>query len=256
MQRKQLTTLLEEKRERLPSVIRELFDSEDTVLIVSDVSKKFELTDDEETILFDEIAYTLLGENTLEEFRTNIIENLELKEGKGSSIAAEISSLIFAPVRKFLRSKKEVYLSVEQKEQTHTADKAPALIQNEDLNHRDILSEIEAPTPSLKNTRTVSEITRTSSEEAIKVMSKEARDLIKAQDNDKINTTTTTKAPTLQEAVGIMPDIGGFIPVNNVLAPSQKVAEGLNSKLTTATTTPIKEVFIPKKIDPYREPAE
>jgi hypothetical protein len=254
MQRKPLATLLEEKRERLPSVIRELFDAEDTVLIVSDVSKKFELTDEEETILFNEIAYTLLGENTLEEFRTNVIENLELKESKGSSIAAEISSLIFTPVKKFLRSKREVYLSVGKKEEVTTTDKTAAP-QSEDLNHHDILSEIETPTPSLKSTGATPEIVQNTSGEGIKVMSKDAQDLIKAQGSDEVNT-TTTKAPTLQEAVGSMPDIGGFIPVNNVLAPSQKVADGLDSKLTTPSATPMKEVFVPKKLDPYREPAE
>lgn len=241
--------LIDTKMSSLSAPVRDTLTSPETTAILESIAEEFNLDEQQAYTLLDEIAYTLFGISTIEELKENIIENLDVRENVASSIAVKVNSLIFAPIKKFLRTKKEVYLSVNSKETKEAGELVPSVDTSDDLNHHDILNEIESPTPSIADQSYDKPI------EHLQTMPKEAQAAMQASEN-KDDDSQLIKAPTLQEAVGNMPDIGGFIPVNNVLAPSQKVANTLDSKLSTATATPIKEVFIPKKIDPYREPAE
>jgi hypothetical protein len=223
----------EKEIEKLPSVIQNLLKDVRTVDAITKIAEANEVDDEVEVeMLEDEVMLILVGVNYVEDLKENLVWNIRFSEDKAHAIALSIESQIFSEVRKFLKHKTPVTSKV---------------VESEDISHHNILGEIENPTPSLKpyvanNDHKV---------EAVTVMPKEARELMSQFDTLP---TETTKSPLLQEAVAvIMPSVGGFKPLDDTLKPSQNISDGLDTKMDSVTKTPIKEVYMPKKPDPYRE---
>lgn len=223
----------EKEIEKLPSVIQNLLKDVRTVDAITKIAEANGVDDEIEVeMLEDEVMLILVGVNYAEDLKENLVWNIRFSEDKAHAIALSIESQIFSEVRKFLKHKTPI---------------APKIVESEDISHHNILGEIENPTPSLKpyvapNDHKV---------EAVTVMPKEARDLMSQFDTLP---TETTKSPLLQEAVSvIMPSVGGFKPLDDTLKPSQNISDGLDTKLDSVKKTPIKEVYMPKKPDPYRE---
>lgn len=121
------------------------------------------------------------------------------------------------------------------------------------LNHVDILSEIENPTPSLPATEpavaaTVS--TSTATEQ------KENQEPTGSTPQVTTLENITSHKPSLSEAIGNIPTIGGFKPIENPTHPAAPLAEKLDQKLSTSTASAPKEVYHVKTLDPYHEPVE
>jgi hypothetical protein len=195
-------------------------------------------------MLGEEVALVLIREQSVEKFKDNLVWNLLMTEGRADSLFKEIDVNIFTPVKKFLI--KDI----------PAPEKTPrlSLSESESLNHSDILKEIETPSNSLATTIENTPKGNEKPVSAVTVMPKDAQKLMTQSDISPIE---TTSAPQLQDAVAqILPNVGGFKPIDDPLKPTQKIADTIENKLNAVVKTPVKEVYIPKKPDPYREPIE
>lgn len=249
--------ITEENIKKLPSTIQAILADKNTTTILNNIGIQNEINDEVVLeMLEDEVIYVLVGLNYAEDLKDNLIWNLRLTESKAENIAKKIDTLIFADVHKFLKHKIPTsnlkVNTTPSQSPLQTTTKQPTTADTESLNHVDILQEIESPTPSLKPV----EPTKIAIEKdipAIQTMPKEAQKLMSKAEISPIE---TTSAPSLQDAVGkMMPAIGGFKAQDNPLKSAQNVSATLNSKLDAVQQVPVKEVYMPKKIDPYREPA-
>ncbi len=206
-------------------------------------------TDEEKDLMVENIDYNILG--AIDDI---VAEDQAAEEViKEDRLALDVNGEV-KPIEKTLRVQNTPVTTSTTTGANGIIKTSSITVENEDLSHKDILGEIEAPTPSFAPAP-VSQISTEKPVAKLQVMSKEAQDMMNSSASNKA--WSTTKAPSLQEAITGMPDIGGFTPITPVsdpLAPAQKVANTLDSKLTKTTATPVKEVFVPKKIDPYREP--
>ncbi len=249
--------ITEENIKKLPSTIQAILADKNTITILNNIGIQNEIKDEIVLeMLEDEVIYVLVGLNYAEDLKDNLIWNLRLTESKAENIAKKIDTLIFADVHKFLKHKIPTS-PIQSPLSTQISTKQPVVVSatiadTENLNHVDILQEIESPSPSLKPIEPVKP-TAEKEVSAIQTMPKEAQKLMSKAEISPIE---ITSAPSLQDAVSnMMPAIGGFKAPDNPLKPAQKVSTALNSKLDAVQQVPVKEVYVPKKIDPYREPA-
>ena len=116
--------------------------------------------------------------------------------------------------------------------------------ENSSISHVDILHEIENPTPSLKTT--------------LHFAKPQAQT---TSSGTPTNTSNTTNTPTTlpegvratQTSVAANSVLGGF-SVNQPTNPAQRISDMLNKNMETPSVSIPKEVYIPKKPDPYKEP--
>jgi len=102
---------------------------------------------------------------------------------------------------------------------------------DDSLNHVNILSEIENPTPSIK----VNIIENLN------------------QGDSEIETTIT---PLKTHSKDTAAEFGGFTPIDNTIHPASPIAAKLSAKLEDATSSVPKEIYHVKKPDPSHEPIE
>ncbi|MBU3668971.1 MAG: hypothetical protein FGM57_03310 [Candidatus Taylorbacteria bacterium] len=244
-----ITELIESKMDSLPSSIKDILVDDSAFENVKNVGKIHGLDDVDQDILAEEVVLVLIHENSISKFKKNLELFPSLREKAIQEIFTEIDKVIFKPVKKFLKETETKSVPVYSEPTPSTP-----IVSTEDINHHEILGEIENPTPSLKTTLENTVHGNEKSVSNVTVMPKEAQKLMSQGDTLPIE---TTSAPSLQEAVAnVIPTIGGFRPIDDPLKPTAKISEGLDDKLSTITKTPVKEVYIPKKPDPYREPIE
>jgi hypothetical protein len=191
----------------------------------------------------------LLSDSTVDDLVTKIQEEFSLAEFETDDIAIEIAYILFniSPLNEFKSRvedsvgkggttaqsivdicNKEIFSKLTPA-QEKTAK--PVINDSASLNHVDILNEIENPTPSIV------------SKEAIPQVAEE-------------NKAEEVKKPTLEEALsGVLPTEGGF-SFNEASHPAEPMAQKLDQKLSNATVTAPKEIYVVKKPDPYHEPIE
>jgi hypothetical protein len=250
-----INQLIESKKNILPGPIKDILNDISILDQINTLGENYGFDEISCEMLAEEVALVLIGENSLAKFKENLIWNLLLKEKKADQLYDELMKLVFNQVIKFISKEK---ISSGDIKNINVSNNLKTINDNkpEDLNHHDILKEIEAPSPSLKTTITQNTIPTQNSVPALQTMPKEVQKLM----GTDANITETTKAPSLQDAVGnMMPPIGtvgGFKPVDNPLKPAEKVASTFDSKLQEVVKTPVKEVYLPKKPDPYRESIE
>jgi len=68
--------------------------------------------------------------------------------------------------------------------------------------------------------------------------------------------TIKVQLPTLQDAVGLPPELGGFQLEPPLINPAAVVADRLDQKLNSPASSAPKEVYQIKRPDPYHEPIE
>ncbi len=235
--------LFEKKYDSLPSVIKDIINSAAAAKVIDSLSGILKLDEVQKEMLTEEILLVLFSENSVTDFKKNLVWNILLTENQADLVVKEVDSTLFKPVRKFLKNTESKPIF-----QTSTA------LRNEDISHHELLNEIENPTPSLQTTIENTPKGNEKPVSAVTVMPKDAQKLMTQSDTLP---TETTSAPQLQDAVAqILPNVGGFKPVDDPLKPTQKIADTIENKLNTVVKTPVKEVYIPKKPDPYREPIE
>ncbi len=236
-----LNTLMETKFSALPGPVRDLINDPTTLDFIEKLGSNANLDDYIIDMLIDEVGYVLFKETPVDSFTNNLQVVLGLSEEKSNLIGEEIHKVIFNPVIKFLK-----------RAETKSIFQTSKPVENEDINHHELLDEIENPTPSIKPTLENTPHGDEKPVSAVTIMPKDAQKLMTQVDTLP---TETTHAPDLQEAVAqIMPHVGGFKPLDNPLKPTEKVVGILEDKLTSVVKTPVKEVYVPKKPDPYREP--
>jgi hypothetical protein len=194
------------------------------------------------------INQDLLSDSTVDDLVIKIQEDFSLAEFEADDIAVEIAYVLFniSPVNEFKNRieecvgkkgttaqsivdicNKDIFskLSPAQEKITKVIDGAAP------LNHLDILNEIENPTPSIT-------IQNTTPQPEIAPVAIEPKKL------------------TLEEALsGVLPSDGGFTTPNTT-HPAEPMAKKLDEKLTNATSSAPKEIYVVKKPDPYHEPIE
>ncbi len=186
MDRPSIQQLIEEKYDDLPSVVRNVIDSEDIGSAIIEIASKNNLKEEQSDLLADEIGYVILGYTPITRFRQLLQDNVGLPPSRALSVSTEVYGTVFQPIKKFLKDsdddmggirqsidgisfKKPSQVSIPVKSpaplsstlQTPTQSPASALndenifTDNESLSHHDILSEIENPTPSVSKAPTM-----------------------------------------------------------------------------------------------------
>ncbi len=238
----EINELIESKMSSLASPVRDILSDTSNLSLIERLGEAHGLDEISQEMLGEEVALVLIREQSVERFKENLIWNLLMTEKRADSLFKEIDTGIFAPVKKFLIK------DVPAPEKTSKI----SFSESESLNHSDILKEIETPSNSLASTLENTPHGDEKPVSAVTIMPKDAQKLMTQVDTLP---TETTHAPELQDAVAqIMPHVGGFKPLDNPLKPTEKVVGVMENKLTSVTKTPIKEMYIPKKPDPYREP--
>lgn len=249
MQKPTLQKLIDTKFEKLPREVSALFNSEENAEIISTISKENALTDEQELSLFDEIAYVFFGVTPISEFKNETKKSLAIDEKTALSISSEVYGSVFLPVKKFLietpadidPANKGVY------DQDH--------LNNEPINHQDILNEIENPTPSIKtNLNTPAQTESDSGMLDVDALELTGHSITKNSASGSDETPIPTKP--VVEVDNQVPVLAGFKPISNDTHPAQATANKLNSALDSKTQTPVREVYQPKAHDPYHEPIE
>lgn len=180
MDRPSIQQLMEEKYDDLPSVVRNVIDSEDIGSAIVEIASKNNLKEEQSDLLADEIGYVILGHTPITRFKQLLQDNVGLPPSRALSISTEVYGTVFQPIKNFLKDsdddmggirqsidgisfKKPSQVSIPVKSsvplsstlQTSTQSSASVLsnenvfTDNESLSHHDILSEIENPTPSV-----------------------------------------------------------------------------------------------------------
>ena len=209
-------------------------DTEDHLLIINELANQ--------------IAYLVLGLLTNQEFKQNIAELLYL-EG-----SVEIQKAYDA-INKFILSKPNETDEGDKKDITDVKLKSPLDIESRSsslnpitentISHVDILSEIENPTPS-KNTTS-------------QFVKPAVADSTSNPSTPSKNTSSPASKVVPSQTISTAPtnplDLGGFgINKPNTSNPAQNIANKLGQNLSTPTTSIPKEVYVSKKLDPYKEP--
>ncbi len=209
MTRPLISDLFKNGFQNLPKNTQDLFDLPETLNAIDSISESNNLLGFEKEQLAAEIGYVLFGVTKITDFKKALFENLFITE----DVAENIDS--------------ECYKNIFNKIETVGEKKVDA----DSLNHQDILSEIENPTPSIASREPAPQI-------EVKALVEEI------------------KKPTLEQALnGVLPTEGGF-SFNENSHPAESIVKKLDEKLSTPTSSLPKEVYVVKKIDPYHEPIE
>lgn len=327
---------METKMEQMPSVVKEVFNSESTGELIGKIEQTYELNEDQVGLLADEIGYVLFGVSSITAFKKNIQENLGLVPSKALAISTEIYGSIFQPVKKFLKDIDESELDPMQKRSmdgmspltrpslssqipiksqqsipaiptpsvTPAAARIPAAevhneggildLDSESLNHHDILSEIENPTPSVVQ----KQVSILPEESHLELEEGETHDVenesgYQPQQMASMQGSFGNNAAMFSQiSVGsihhdIVPNLNGFkplapsseiapadvetmnsqagvhlyTPITDPLQKATETAQKLGQKLEGVVTSAPKEVYVAQKpsatkLDPYREPIE
>ena len=139
-----------------------------------------------------------------------------------------------------LKEKKESVVDAKLKSPLDITS-SPNPITENTISHVDILSEIENPTPSISTTAQF------------------IKPAVVNSNQPTSNLTANTQSPTQKTTTQTTPtnplDLGGFgINKANTVNPAQNIANKLDQNLSTPTTSIPKEVYVSKKLDPYKEP--
>ncbi len=178
----------------------------------------------------------LLGLISEEDFISSIIETLNLNEEETDPVIEGFYSTCLPD--KLLR---EIQYPVTDPDQPNAAysskrdiDMAQEKTTPEPLSHHDILSEIENPTPS--------NLTIPGNKPAQGIQNPTTPTASIAQNTT--NNISTSIKPALEIGFSNKPHTN----------PAENIVQKLDAKLTTPSASIPKEVFVPKKTDPYREP--
>jgi hypothetical protein len=118
--------------------------------------------------------------------------------------------------------------------------------ENSSISHVDILHEIENPTPSLKTTLHFAKPQAQATPSGTPTN-------ISNTANIPTPTTLSEGIKATQSSVATNSVLGGF-SANQPTNPAQKISDMLNKNMETPSISIPKEVYIPKKPDPYKEP--
>ncbi len=207
MNRPTIQELMENKLGSLDKSRQDLVNSDVLENLALKIQDELSLTDIETDGVLIEIVYVLFEITPLDQFKLKIEEIV----GKGGKTAQLITNM----------SQEEIFSKL----------KNDSNKKSDSLNHQDILSEIENPTPSIASREPAPQI-------EVKALVEEI------------------KKPTLEQALnGVLPTEGGF-SFNENSHPAESIVKKLDEKLSTPTSSLPKEVYVVKKIDPYHEPIE
>ncbi len=99
--------LIQERFESLPKVVRDAILSADVQSHMRELAKKRNLHLDQWEALENEVQLTLLGVHHSENLPENIAESIGLSPEEATALAAEISALVFEPIRQELERQLE-----------------------------------------------------------------------------------------------------------------------------------------------------
>lgn len=231
---------LEVSPKPIQSYIETIYSNEKFDLFVEKHSKNNSDYESKADILRNETGLLLLNINNIDQFIDALTDVLSLEPFQIEKTVNEFfESCIPGEIQDILDQR---YSDTPLTPTTETK-------QPETISHTDILNEIENPTPSIKGLGL--KLANTGAQNKMSISST-------TNDTISSNTSQATTVPTTSfqsSSFENNPTIGGFslhTPVN----PAQKIADKLNQNLQTPSVSIPKEVYIPKKIDPYKEPVE
>lgn len=121
--------ILEEKMSQLSPEMQSALTSIEVSQAVQNISKKYDLKIDQEGILFDHVAYMMLGLLSSEKFVSEFSKESQINEEKSRLIAQDINEEVFNKIRTSMRQI-ESYENEDNKEETGKLDSSiPAIEQ-------------------------------------------------------------------------------------------------------------------------------
>lgn len=194
------------------------------------------------------MSLLLLGIESIDNIVDSLIEALDIQPLEAEDMITDFfSTCLPQSLQDFIDN---IASQVQEADYDHGTQTGSTETNN--LSHINILDEIENPTPSLKTTASFA--------------NKPANAPVKAATQTSSTTTAvTTATPTNQptkiktsiEAIQPSAHLGGFADnATGNMHPAEKVAAKLGQNLTAPSASIPKEVYIPKRPDPYHEPIE
>lgn len=280
--------------ESLPAVVRDVINSPEMGAKIDEIAGKSNLKETQLNLLIDEVAYVIFKITPISEFKKTIQENLGLLPSQALAISSEIYGSIFVPIKRYLKDvddvdqttkiaytnkpsapAKKILPSNESNRAVPSAEDVQIDLDSDALNHRDILSEIENPTPSINSDhKNIPEESLVELENHKEVTSNENESAIEKPTQGSISNQHIVSNPYADLSRlrsnsvhhDIVPNLSAFKPlpentqpVDNHLSSAEKTAQKLEDKLTGVVSTETKEVYMPHKTatprenDPYRE---
>jgi len=93
----------DEMFEKLPNDAQEVLESDETIAVLKQIGKKYDLPLEKVQELSAEIGTLMLGVSSPQRFIPNIQESMEISEETAKAIASEVNEKIFRPVKESLK---------------------------------------------------------------------------------------------------------------------------------------------------------
>lgn len=190
-------------------------------------------------VLRNEISLLLLKIITVDEFIDTVIEALDIQPFEAEEMITDFFSTCLP------EDLQDLIDGENEKTSEDTISKKINITDQNTISHVDILNEIENPTHSMETTSQFVKPAVTGS----------------SSNPSTPNTNTSSPVPKVvpSQTISTTPtnplDLGGFgINKANTSNPAQNIANKLGQNLSAPTTSIPKEVYVSKKLDPYKEP--
>jgi restriction endonuclease len=122
-------TILEERFKQLPEEMQLALSSPEIAKTVKEIGAKHGLMIDQESILFDQVSYVMLGLAPAQQFVKNLSQEASLAEETAKAIAAEINADVLDKIKDFRNHSSEAKLEEDGPEQipVHKLDSTSAI---------------------------------------------------------------------------------------------------------------------------------
>lgn len=111
---------LESSMLRAPAEVQYALTSPETVMTIQEISKKYGVRLDQESVLFDKITHILLGLEKGSDFVRALVSDVGLNEKTAKLVANEINTSIFERVKNEMRKTQEMLAAKEEIENLNT----------------------------------------------------------------------------------------------------------------------------------------
>jgi hypothetical protein len=141
---KETKALIKEYYNKLPPALQQTIMSPDLEKKINRIAAAFNLDEDKQAILENEVIMVLLGLEMLKDFTSNLQRELETTYQMAAEIAGQVQFLVFAPLREVIEKK-----NLETEEEERSEETTLKTVANtEDPVKENLIKEIEHPTPS------------------------------------------------------------------------------------------------------------
>lgn len=129
---------LEQKMNSLPKEIKTALTSTDVSTAIKEIGDKYGLKLDQESVLFDLVAYTMLGLSPSKDFVKNLSREADVNTEAARSIAQDINNEVFSSIKEHMR---KVEMGTEVEAELEKPEENPEIVAVEQAGDFEILKD-------------------------------------------------------------------------------------------------------------------